>query len=177
MSFLDLKVSEYLTKVGSKTSTPGGGSVLGLVLSLACNLDLMVCNFTLNKKGYEEVSKEIEELINKINEIDLNAKKLMDEDSTCFSKLMDAYRSKDEEKIALESIDAAMVPYNLYMETKKLEEISSRLCLIGNKNVVSDSSTAHDLCLSIYNGCKLNIQANIGAIKDKEVLDKLNSIL
>jgi methenyltetrahydrofolate cyclohydrolase len=177
MSFLDLKVSEYLTKVGSKTSTPGGGSVLGLVLSLACNLDLMVCNFTLNKKGYEEVTSEIEELMNKINQIDVVAKQLMDEDSICFSKLMDAYKSKDEEKISNASIDAAMVPYKLYKETKKLEEISSRLCLIGNKNVVSDAETAHDLCLSIYNGCKLNIKANIKSIKNQDILDKLNTIL
>lgn len=177
MSFLDLKVSEYLSKVGDKTSTPGGGSVLGLVLSLACNLDMMVCNFTLNKKGYEEVTKEVETLINEINSIDLEAKKLMDEDSISFSKLMDAYRSKDEDKIASSSIDAAMVPYKLFIETKKLEEISSRLCEIGNKNVTSDSQIAHDLCLSIYDGCRLNIEANIRSIKDVEVLKQLNSVL
>ena len=70
----------------------------------------------------------------------------------------------------------ADVPYKLYKLTKSLEEISSRLCVIGNKNVTSDSSIAKDLCVSIYPGCVENIKANIKAIKDEEVLTRLTSV-
>lgn len=176
MAFEDLKVSEYLSLVGSKTSTPGGGSVLGLVLSLACSLDLMVVNFTLSKKGYENVQEEVISLKEEIIKINHEAQELMNLDSVKFNELMDAYRSKDDERIACASIGAADVPYKLYKLTKSLEEISSRLCVIGNKNVTSDSSIARDLCVSIYQGCVENIKANIKAIKDEEVLTRLTSV-
>ncbi len=176
MAFEDLKVSEYLSLVGNKTSTPGGGSVLGLVLSLACSLDLMVVNFTLDKKGYESVQKEVLDLKEQISQIEKEAQELMNLDSIQFNELMDAYRSKDEERIAYSSILAADVPYKLYILTKRLEEISSRLCVIGNKNVISDSSIAKDLCLSIYPGCVENIKANIKLVKDEEAIARLTSI-
>ena len=59
MSFKDLSIEEYNHALGEKKSTPGGGSALAITLSLACSLLLMVINFTLDKKGYEEHQKRI----------------------------------------------------------------------------------------------------------------------
>ena len=70
-----------------------------------------------------------------------------------------------------------MVPYRLFNETKKLQQIAEVLVEIGNKNVQSDAIIALDLCNAIYRGSILNIEANLPYIKDIKVLETLKTIL
>ena len=53
MSFQKFTIEQYQEELGSRKSTPSGGSALGLTLETAASLCLMVCNLTLNKKGYD----------------------------------------------------------------------------------------------------------------------------
>lgn len=177
MSFQKYTVEQYQEELGSKKSTPSGGSALALTLETAASLCLMVCNLTVNKKGYESVRDQIINLVDVTNLIKEESKKLMDEDSISFNALMEAFKSKDEDAIAKRAIDSALVPYRLYMETKKLQHVAEVLVEIGNKNVQSDAIIAYDLCNAIYRGSILNIKANIPYIKDTKVLNTLNSIL
>ncbi|MCK4593697.1 cyclodeaminase/cyclohydrolase family protein, partial [bacterium] len=50
----DLKITEFLQKLGSRAPAPGGGSAAALSASLGANLLSMVCQLTAGKKGYEE---------------------------------------------------------------------------------------------------------------------------
>ena len=68
MKLSDLTINEYFDLLSSKKSVPGGGSCLGLVLEASCSLGLMVCNFTLDKKGYENVQTEIFFLKEELNQ-------------------------------------------------------------------------------------------------------------
>ena len=95
MSFQKLKIEEYQELLASKKSTPSGGSALALTLETAASLCLMVCNLTIDKKGYENVHDKIEEYINLIHNIKEEAKFLMDEDSIAFDLLMKAFKNKD----------------------------------------------------------------------------------
>ena len=92
MSFKDLSIEEYNHALGEKKSTPGGGSALAITLSLACSLLLMVINFTLDKKGYEEHQKRMVELKENITRIQEEAFVLADEDSLTFKALMASYK-------------------------------------------------------------------------------------
>ena len=177
MNFENITIKEYLDLLGMKKSTPGGGSSLALVLLNAISLCEMVCNFTKDKVGYESFRKQVIKYQNELEQIKKEAYILLNKDSESFLKLMDAYKQKDEKLIEESSLEACEVPYSLYCLTKRVEEISMDLSTNGNKNVISDSIIGHDLCLAIYNGCKLNIKANINAIKDKDALNKYQSIL
>lgn len=177
MSFQKLSVEEYQAQLESKKSTPSGGSALALTLETASSLCLMVCNLTVEKKGYENVKEQIIVISKEVELIKEEAKKLMDEDSIAFNALMLAFKNKDEEEIASKAIESAMVPYRLYVQTKKLQHIAEVLSEIGNKNVQSDAIIAIDLCKAIYYGSILNIKANVPYIKDEEVLKTLNTIL
>lgn len=177
MTFQKLSIEEYQQLLESKKSTPSGGSALALTLETAASLCLMVCNLTINKKGYEEVYNQIEKYIDDIKLVKEESKKLMDEDSIAFDALMNAFRSKDEQEIQMKAIDAAMVPYKLFCETEKLQLIAESLKEIGNKSVQSDAIIAIDLCKAIYNGSVLNIKANLPYITDKEIIEKLVSII
>ena len=59
MSFQKFTIEEYQSELESKKATPSGGSALALILETAASLCLMVCNLTVNKKGYEEVRERI----------------------------------------------------------------------------------------------------------------------
>ena len=177
MSFQKYTVEQYQLELESKKSTPSGGSALALILETAASLCLMVCNLTVNKKGYESVRENIISLTEQIIEIKKESQSLMDEDSIAFNALMEAFKNKNQEEIANKAEYSAMVPYRLYVETKKLQRIAEVLIEIGNKNVQSDAIIAKDLSLAIYQGSILNIKANIPYIKDNKVLETLNFIL
>lgn len=177
MSFQKLSIEEYQSLLESKKSTPSGGSALALTLETASSLCLMVCNLTINKKGYENVRSQVDTYMQEIFKIKEEAKKLMDEDSIAFDLLMNAFKMKDEEEIALRAIDSAMVPYRLYIQAQKLQIIAETLKDIGNRSVQSDAIIAIDLCKAIYHGSILNIQANLPYIVDNTVIKLLNSIL
>jgi len=177
MKFQDMKITEYQDILASKKSTPGGGSALALVLLNAISLCEMVYNFTVDKKGFEDIRDELIEINKKLQLYKEDAYFLLNEDSVVFNALMDAYKSKDEKRIEDASIDACEVPYRLYQVTKNVQVIAKSLSLKGNPNVISDSKIADDLCSSIYNGCQLNIKANLKCVHDKVLLEKYLSVL
>ena len=177
MKYEDLKITEYNELVGAKVSAPGGGNVLAMVLANAISLDLMVVNFTIEKKGYEHLREELakdkvflETALNKAYE-------LANRDSESFNNVMSSYKAKDEVALNKASIEAAQVPASLLELTQSVEVISEFLSVNGNKTVVSDARIALDLCKSIYNGCILNIKANLSGITDIKAKEKLNTIV
>lgn len=177
MNFSDLKINEYTKLLEEKKSVPGGGSCLALVLELACSLGMMVLNFTINKKGYEEVFDEAQILLNDLKNIKEKAHHLIDEDGEAYQKIMDAYKSKDTNLISEASIYGCEVPYQLFLLTKECENILIRVNVIGNKNLISDSMIGVDLCKSIYNGARMNIKCNINGIIDPSKKEKYLIIL
>ena len=48
-------IERFQIELGSKNPTPGGGVVAALAGSFAASLIEMVCNLTIDKKGYEKV--------------------------------------------------------------------------------------------------------------------------
>ena len=177
MKFEKMTIEEYANILGSKKSTPGGGSSLALILINALSLCQMVCNFTKDRVGYEDFRNEVLTIEERVNILLKEAYYLLNADSDSFLALMDAYKSKDEDRIASSSIEACEVPYRLFVAAKETEVLASRLFEKGNKNVISDAKIAEDLCKAIYPGCRLNIKANIKSIKKEEFIKKYSSIL
>lgn len=168
MRLNELTITEYMNELAAKKSAPGGGSALGLVLETAACLSLMVCNFTIQKKGYENVQEKIIKISEELVEIRNEAHFLISEDGVCYQNLMDAYRSKDAEVISKASIYSCQIPYRLYCAAKRCENIAEELAKIGNKNLLSDAKIVIDLCRSCYHGCLLNIECNVNQILEEE---------
>ena len=177
MEFSKLSIEHYNELLGAKVSTPGGGSALAITLSLACSLCNMVINFTIDKKGYEGLKDKLEEYKKQVDIVLKKAYFLSDEDARVYSELMSAYRSKDPELIEKCSIDASLVPYNIYLSAEVIQNIADDLYLCANKNIISDAKIASNLCYSIYPGCVATIKANVNSIHDEEVLAKLKSVI
>ena len=177
MEFKTLSIEEYNKELQAKKSTPGGGSALAITLSIAISLCKMVISFTIDKKGYEEYHDKLVEMDSRLDMYLLKAYKYADLDSSTFRALMEAFKSKDEERIESASIDACMIPFNLFELTQQVHNIADELFQKANKNVISDAKIASDLCYSIYPGCVLNIKANIVNIHNEEARKFFNKVL
>lgn len=176
-NFGDSKISEYCDLLASRKSVPGGGSALGLVLEIAASLTLMVINFTIDKKGYENCFEEMQNLRQEVMKIKQEAHCIIDDDGKAYRKVMDAYKSQDVIKINEASIFGCEVPYRLYKLSEKLESICQIVKEKGNKNLVSDAMIALDLIKTIYPGSILNIKCNIDGILDLENQKKYRELL
>lgn len=177
MKFNEKTILDYTNNVSERSSVPGGGSVLALVNELSASLLLMVARFTLNKKGYEEQSERMHEIIDILEESKNRCHELIDEDANSFSSLMKAYSNKDEQEISACSIEAANVPKALYIEAKKLIFLAEELISKGNKNVVSDAQIALNLSKSSLSGCLHHIKINIDSILDENIKNSFITFL
>lgn len=177
MELGEMTISEYSLLLEQKKSVPGGGSALALVLELAADLAMMVGNFTLDKKGYESQKEEISLLMNDLKKIKEDAHRLIDEDGKAYRRIMEAYRTGDENEISLASVEGCDVPYRLYFFAGECQKICLRMKEIGNKNLISDAEIGNNLCEAIFPGCMENIRCNISGIRDEEIRRKYSVIL
>ncbi len=177
MEYKNLSIKDYVEEVAKKASVPGGGSVLALVNELSSSLLLMVCNFTIDKKGYETQQRRIKELIRAISIIKDDCHNIIDDDANAFSALMKAFSNKDKQEIAKYSYDCAYVPFRLLKNALSLIDFSKEIIEIGNSNLKSDAQIAYDLAYSSLKGCKHHIIINLDSIDDKEKKDELINCL
>ncbi|NLY70682.1 MAG: cyclodeaminase/cyclohydrolase family protein, partial [Clostridiales bacterium] len=91
MMYKEYTINDFMSKLASDSSSPGGGSVAALVGAAACGLISMVASLTIGKKGYEEnqelMHKIIDDLAIKREEF-LNA---IDEDPLSYEKVIECY--------------------------------------------------------------------------------------
>jgi len=172
----ELKITDFLDKLASKSPTPGGGSVAALSGGLSISLVSMVCNLTLGKKNYEGVEEQTREILVNSERIRGEFTKLVDLDAEAFQEIMDAYKlpksDETEKKIRSEAIQAALrkatqVPLRTMELSVETLALAKECANIGNKNVVSDAGVAGSLAAATMESAWFNVQININSIKDQ----------
>lgn len=168
-----LNIEEFLTRVGSKASTPGGGAVAAITGAIAVSLVEMVCNLTLGKKGYEEYEEEIKKIKNASIEYKRKLLELADEDIKAFNEVMDAYKAakhdpEEKEKIQRALKRATGIPLETGELSRKVGEMAEKIFEKGNKNAASDAKTARYLADAAVKSALENVKINLRLIKDTE---------
>lgn len=175
--FRNKTIEEFKNELKSEAAVPGGGAVAALCSSLACALVSMVGRLTQDKKGYEEVSEQVKEII---AEYDLHAAEfldLIDEDGGSFQKVLDAFampKGTDEEKAArTDAIQnglkyAAEVPLKVAEKANSLFDTFIFLAEKGNQNAKSDILVGAMLARTSVLSALLNVKINLASIKDQD---------
>ena len=176
----DMTIQAFLDGLASKTSTPGGGGAAAVSGAMGAALISMVANFTIGKKGFEDVQDECKEMLAKSEELRSKLTDAIKDDVDVFDRVMASYgmpKDSDEEKSARSTeIQAALkeatdVPLECARLCKEVINLSQSAAEKGNINVISDAGVA---VLAGYAGLRsaaLNVYINIGGIKDKEFVD------
>lgn len=175
-----MTIQIFLDQLASKLSTPGGGGAAAISGAMGAALISMVANFTIGKKGYEDVEEDCKEILAKSEQLRADLTDAINVDVDVFNRVMASYglpKETDEEKAARSSeIQAALkaatdVPLQCAKLCKEVINLSQPVAEQGNKNVISDAGVA---VLAGYAGLRsaaLNVYINIGSIKDKEFAD------
>ena len=176
----DMTIQTFLDELASKASTPGGGGGAAVNGAIGAALISMVANFTIGKKGYEDVQDEFTNMLNESEDLRSKLTDAIKDDVDVFNRVMAAYgmaKETDEEKqLRTESIQAALkeateVPLACAKLCRQVIDLSESAAEKGNTNVISDAGVA---LLAGYAGLRsaaLNVYINIGGIKDKEFVD------
>lgn len=175
-----MTIQTFLDELASKSSTPGGGGAAAVSGAMGAALISMVANFTIGKKGYEDVEEDSKEILAKSEQLRSDLTDAIKDDVDVFNRVMASYgmpKETDEEKAARSAeIQAALkeatdIPLQCAKLCREVINLSQPIAEKGNNNVISDAGVA---VLAGYAGLRsaaLNVYINIGGIKDKEFAD------
>ena len=148
MNYKNLKIEEFLEKLSSTESMPGGGTVAALVGANAVSCALKVCNLSLGKEKYKEHEAFIKDSITKLEESRKKFLMYMDEDAQNFKFMEEVYKmprdtsdDKKKRKLALANACQICCAVPIKIIENAVESIDIVLKLEGKTNV----SAASDL--------------------------------
>lgn len=180
----DLTVKDFLDTVAGNDPVPGGGSIAALNGALASALATMVTRLTLGKKGYE-VSEEVMQHAQTITIRLLNEfVELIDKDSEAYNAVFACFRlpkeSDGEKAIRSAAIQeatkcAALVPMEVARKALAIMPVIADIARLGNRNAITDACVAMMAARSSVLGALLNVRINLGSMKDKELVGKLQA--
>ncbi len=177
-------LNEFIDEVASSSPAPGGGSVAALAGALGAALTAMVSNLTIGKKKYLGVQGEMESVLKQSETLRASFAKLIDDDAEAFNTVMSAFnlpKETEEEKTKRsETIQRAMkaateIPLQIMQLCERALALTQAAAEKGNVNSISDAGVAalmlHAACL----GAKLNVQINLGSLKDSAFVQETTS--
>ena len=174
----DKTCREFTDLLASKTPVPGGGGAAALCGAIGISLGSMVGEYTVGKKNYEEVSKDIEILLERAEGLRKKFFSLIDEDARAFLPLSEAYSVPKEnpERVNLleaASIEAAEPPLEMVRCCGKALEILRDFQIKGNKMLVSDACCGGIICRAAMEAAAINVRINTKNIIDRKLADKM----
>ena len=177
MNYSDNKISEFLDKLSSTASMPGGGVATSLVGAEGVSLGLKVCNLSLGKEKYKEYEALIKDSINKLEESRARFLGLMDEDARNFKAMEDVYKmpksTEEEKKKRSEALENACkvccdVPVRVIKEAADSATIITKLIGKTNVSAASDLKIGLMFLITTIHGAWDNIEINLKYIRDEE---------
>jgi glutamate formiminotransferase/formiminotetrahydrofolate cyclodeaminase len=178
MKLTDYTLSGFTEELSSDSPAPGGGSAAAYAGALAAALGSMVANLSAHKKGWEDRHEYFVEWANKGQEARKKLLHFVDEDTSAFNSLMDAFRlpkTSDADKkarsaaIQKATIRAIESPLNIMRVSFEQFALLEAMTNEGNPNSVSDAGVGASCALAAVEGGWLNVMINLSGLKKKEV--------
>ena len=170
-SFKDMDLGDFLKRLGSGDPTPGGGAAAALTSAQGAALIMMVANLTIGKPGYEEFEELNKDILGEAEVLLASLTDGIDNDAEAFGKVAAAYalpktdKEKRSAEIASASVTAAEAPLMVMEDSLAGLRLASTLRGRSNKNVESDILVAAHCLYAGLRSAKLNVEANLPAIK------------
>jgi formiminotetrahydrofolate cyclodeaminase len=177
MKLTDRSVHDLLAAFRSSEPTPGGGSASALTGAVGSSLLAMVA--ALPKPAAADAG-ELEQLQTagaRCTEIALRLESLVDRDSEAYDLVVSAYRlpknTEEEKRMRTERIQQALraaidAPLEVMRACAAAIQRAPAVARLGNRNASSDVQVAIELLRAGLAGARLNVEINLGGIKDEE---------
>jgi formiminotetrahydrofolate cyclodeaminase len=173
----DLTIVDFLTRLADRVPAPGGGASAALHAAQAAALLGMVARYTTGEK-YTEHAETVVSVIAETDTLRARALKLAEDDAAAFTAVTDAYRlPKGPERsaaIAVALQGAAEPPARVAEAATRVVELCELMLPIGNRNVVTDVAAAAEAARAALTTARVNVEVNLGGIKDERIREELN---
>jgi len=146
----------------------------------------MVVNLTVGKSAYAEHEPHVQPIGEQARALRARALALAAADEAAFGQVMAAYglpKQTAEEKAArsaaiqVATADAARPPLEIAEVAARVIELAAALPGRSNRNVLSDVGVAAALAGAALESAAINVEVNLGALKDEGVRDGLRKEL
>jgi len=177
---MDLTCTGFADETASESPAPGGGSISAYMGALGISLGTMVANLSSHKPGWDERWEEFSDWAEKGQSIKDELLFLVDEDTSAFNKIMDAFglpKGNDHEKAARTSAIqeatkyAIEIPFRVMKRSFAAMEILKAMAETGNPNSVSDAGVGALAVRSAVMGAFLNVKINASGLNDKAFVE------
>lgn len=181
MALRDLTLEEFTEALGSSAATPGGGSASALSGALAASLLGMVARNTAENPGFADRAGALGEIAARADRLRTELVALVDEDAAAFERVLAAFRlpkeTPDEKEARSREIQAGYQaavesPLRVCRHALDVLALASRAAELGNPKAISDVGVAGLLAQSALEGAALNVEINLGSIKDESFRDE-----
>lgn len=177
------KIEQILSDLEDKNIEIAGGSVIGIINATINSLIKYISNLTLGKKKYENVQKEVEDILEKAEKLRSKAIDVVDKDKEILEDILKTYKQKGEatEKY-IESckngVDFCMQVVELSFQTLKLSDEISK---VGNKMLESDFKICKFYSFASIQASIVNVDINLQSVEDEKykenIVNKCKNIL
>ncbi len=150
-------IYQFINELSSDAPIPGGGGASGLVAACGMALGNMVLSLTTGKKKFEQYQDEIDDLIEKGNNLTDALLRGMDADAAAFIPLTMAYRmpkDTEEEQAKRDAVmeealvTASEAPLHMMANIMEAMHLIHRIAEIGSRMAISDAGVGIQCCMA-----------------------------
>ena len=176
MSLQEMPLTTFGEALASSAPTPGGGCASALSGALAAGLAAMVARTTAASEKFADRADEMNQAAAEADGLRSELLSLVDADAAAFAQVMAAFRmpkeTPEEQAARAEAIQAGYKaavepPMLVCTHSVRVLELAVQVAERGNPNAASDAGVAALLAAAALEGGALNVQINLGSIKDE----------
>jgi formiminotetrahydrofolate cyclodeaminase len=184
MKLTDTPITQALEAFRSSAPTPGGGSAAALAGALGTSLLTMVASMPRHRAGSEEDVERLQAAAARCTDVSNRLMALADADSAAYDQVVAAYKlpkttdaEKGERSARIQQgLTAAIdVPLEVVQRCADAIETAAVVARFGNANASSDVGVALELLTAAWRGARLNIDINLGSIKDGSYAERVRN--
>lgn len=176
----DLRIVDFLAELADRVPAPGGGATAALHAAQAAALLGMVARYTTGGR-YAAHAETVADVTTETDALREQALRLAEQDAAAFTAVTDAYRLPQGEErsatIARALAGAAEPPARVVEAAVRLVELCEVLLPVANRNVVTDVAAASDAARAALTTARINVEVNLGGIKDERLREELTACL
>src|SRR5262249_30747072 len=175
MTFSDYRDSEFLAAIRSSNPTPGGGSASALAGAMGASLLAMVAGLPKSRASTAQDAERLQAAGERCAAIAGELEALVQRDSDAYDQVLAAYKlpkGTDEEKRARSAAiqagfrAAIAAPLAVMRACAAAAEQGVVVATLGLASASSDVQVGFELLNAALRGAKLNVDINVGSVKD-----------
>ncbi|MCC5895359.1 cyclodeaminase/cyclohydrolase family protein [Alkalibacterium olivapovliticus] len=173
----ELTIEHYLTELGKKEGTPGGGSAAAYIGSMSAALIRMVADIQKDKKKYTEHADDIKQVLDQAQSARSFFEQLAKDDAVAFEPVLMAYKlpkeTPGEKEIRQEAVEkairgAAQPPLTMLDKSHELIGLLEQLTRMKmSGTIINDLMVAALFIETVLETAVLNVTINTKLLSDE----------